>query len=67
MGQWCVHRVNTRNRGNCVSPNNRIAQVRIAADGGANALYKAAGEHGDSSFVKLSAIHTSMTHRFIFR
>jgi thiamine pyrophosphokinase len=27
------------------------AHIRIAADGGANALYEAAGQHGDSSFV----------------
>ena len=27
------------------------AQVRIAADGGANCLYHAAGQHGDPCFV----------------
>ncbi|KAL2173180.1 thiamine pyrophosphokinase [Thermothelomyces heterothallicus CBS 202.75] len=32
------------------------AQVRIAADGGANALYQAAGQHGDSSFDDLAVI-----------
>ncbi|KAH6857115.1 thiamine pyrophosphokinase [Chaetomium sp. MPI-CAGE-AT-0009] len=32
------------------------AQVRIAADGGANALYEAAGEHGDSCFDDLAVI-----------
>ncbi|KAL2163904.1 hypothetical protein VTH06DRAFT_3116 [Thermothelomyces fergusii] len=32
------------------------ARVRIAADGGANALYQAAGQHGDSSFDDLAVI-----------
>ncbi|KAH6631287.1 thiamine pyrophosphokinase [Chaetomium tenue] len=32
------------------------AQVRIAADGGANALYEAAGQHGDSCFDDLAVI-----------
>ncbi|KAK3290444.1 thiamine pyrophosphokinase [Chaetomium fimeti] len=32
------------------------AQVRVAADGGANALYEAAGEHGDSCFDDLAVI-----------
>ena len=37
------------------------AQVRIAADGGANCLYHAAGQHGDSSFVHLPR-HNSARH-----
>ncbi|KAK4040655.1 thiamine pyrophosphokinase 1 [Parachaetomium inaequale] len=32
------------------------AHIRIAADGGANALYEAAGQHGDSSFDDLAVI-----------